>query len=333
MSSPRAPHVRALVERADADTRSPSRSTISCGYTVSTPAGIGAPVMMRMAWPAATMPSNTEPAGRSAITRRARACRRRECRRCQRRIRRRRSCRWAERRTARARLRRARGRAASTTATSSGGAMCVIRSRIRFWPSRTEIMTGIIAPVIVTSTRRLLDSRRRRARRLRALRPREARRSACSPRASGGPTTARPACAARSSTCTCSSSSLYVDRAARARGADRRQADRWRARRRPRRRAPRRSARRSCGSSATRSRCCRSGSASSWRACAPIAVRCTICSRALASNVSRDPCRRPHRARAEPTLLAPKRGPATKDPEGHDIGGPSLEDPQTPERP
>src|SRR5262245_20185425 len=37
---------------------------------------------------------------------------------------------------------------ASTTGTSSGDVTFVIRSRIRIWPSRTEIMAGIIARVI-----------------------------------------------------------------------------------------------------------------------------------------------------------------------------------------
>jgi hypothetical protein len=49
-------------------TRLPSRSTISCAYTVSAPAGIGAPVMMRRAWPAPIAPSNIAPAARSATT-------------------------------------------------------------------------------------------------------------------------------------------------------------------------------------------------------------------------------------------------------------------------
>ncbi len=48
--------------------RSPCRSTTSCGYTVSAPRGIGAPVMMRTVWPDATVPANTVPAASSAIT-------------------------------------------------------------------------------------------------------------------------------------------------------------------------------------------------------------------------------------------------------------------------
>ena len=49
-------------------TWSPTRSTSSWGTTVSVPAGTGAPVMMRTAWPGLTAPSKTEPAGRSAMT-------------------------------------------------------------------------------------------------------------------------------------------------------------------------------------------------------------------------------------------------------------------------
>ena len=45
-----------------------SRSTISCGYTVSAPAGMGAPVMMRSACRSPTTPSNTAPAASSPTT-------------------------------------------------------------------------------------------------------------------------------------------------------------------------------------------------------------------------------------------------------------------------
>ena len=51
----------------------PPRVTISCGYTVPAPAGMGAPVMIRSASPAPSVPSNTAPAARSATTVRSRA--------------------------------------------------------------------------------------------------------------------------------------------------------------------------------------------------------------------------------------------------------------------
>ncbi len=53
-------------------TERPLRSTISCGYTVPAPAGIGAPVMMRSASPAPIAPSKTAPAASSATTVRSR---------------------------------------------------------------------------------------------------------------------------------------------------------------------------------------------------------------------------------------------------------------------
>ena len=49
-------------------TERPLRSTISWGYAVPPPAGIGAPVMMRRASPGPSMPSKTAPAASSATT-------------------------------------------------------------------------------------------------------------------------------------------------------------------------------------------------------------------------------------------------------------------------
>jgi hypothetical protein len=53
-------------------TERPLRSTISWGYTVPAPAGIGAPVMIRSASPGPIVPSKTAPAASSATTASAR---------------------------------------------------------------------------------------------------------------------------------------------------------------------------------------------------------------------------------------------------------------------
>jgi hypothetical protein len=73
MSSPRLPTclpgetlVRAL--RLRACLASGSASTHSAGSTASAPAGIGAPVMMRTAWPRMTLPLNGAAGSESPIT-------------------------------------------------------------------------------------------------------------------------------------------------------------------------------------------------------------------------------------------------------------------------